>query len=124
MDAEVTAIIRKLADERGIEPRSFTDEEIVERFVLQLINVGAQILEEGIAYRAADIDVVWVHGFGFPRHLGGPMFYADTLGLPHVLARIEHRHARLGHYWQPAPLLRKLAGEGGSFAAFDAARAG
>lgn len=124
LDAEVTATIRKLADERGIEPRPFTDEEIVERFVLQLINVGAQILEERIAYRAADIDVVWVHGFGFPRHLGGPMFYADTLGLPHVLARIEHWHARLGHYWQPAPLLRKLAGEGGSFAAFDAARAG
>jgi 3-hydroxyacyl-CoA dehydrogenase len=122
LDAEVSALIRKLADERGIVQRPFTDEEIVERFVLQLINVGALILEEGIAYRAADIDVVWVHGFGFPRQLGGPMFHAYTLGPPQVLARIEHWHAQLGNYWQPTPLLRKLAGEGGSFAAYDAAQ--
>ena len=124
VDPEVSAIIKRLAAERNIEQRAFTDEEIVERFVLQLINVGAQILDEGIAYRAADIDVVWVHGFGFPRHLGGPMFYADTLGLPQVLARIEHWQAGLGHYWEPASLLRKLAREGSTFAAYDSSRAG
>lgn len=88
MDPEVTAIIERLSADRVIARRAFDDAEIVERFVLQLINVGADILKEGIAYRAADIDVVWVHGFGFPRHLGGPMFHADTLGLKHIAARV------------------------------------
>jgi 3-hydroxyacyl-CoA dehydrogenase len=118
----VPQIIRSLADERGIEQRAFTDEEIVERFVLQLINVGAQILDKGIAYRSADIDVVWVHGFGFPRHLGGPMFYADTLGLHHVLERIEYWHGQLGHYWKPSALLRELVRMGQSFESYDAGR--
>jgi len=122
LDPEVMAVIERLANERGIAPQPIADDEIVERFVLQLINVGAQILDEGIAYRASDIDVVWVHGFGFPRHLGGPMFHADTLGLPHVLERIRHWYARFGDYWKPAPLLERIANEGGSFAAFDAAR--
>lgn len=124
IDPEVTALIRRLADERGIVARPFTDEEIVERFVLQLINVGADILDQGIAYRAADIDVVWVHGFGFPRHLGGPMFHADTLGLAHVLERVEHWHERLGHYWRPSRLLKELAAAGSSFAAYDRERVG
>jgi 3-hydroxyacyl-CoA dehydrogenase len=119
LDPEVTAIIERLAAERGIERRAFTDEEIVERFVLQLINVGADILAEGIAYRAADIDVVWVHGFGFPRHLGGPMFHADTLGLRQVLDRVNYWHGRCGHYWKPAALLEQLANAGSSFADFD-----
>ena len=119
IDPEVTAIIKQLSDDRGIAHRAFTDEEIVERFVLQLINVGAQILAEGVAYRAADIDVVWVHGFGFPRHLGGPMFYADTLGLGHVVERIKYWNLRQGDYWTLAPLLEQLAEEGGSFAEWD-----
>ena len=88
--------------------------------MLPLVNVGAQLLEDGVAYRAKDIDVVWTSGYGFPRHLGGPMFYGDTLGLGHVLARVEHYHKRLGHYWKPAELLVKLAREGGSFEAYDA----
>lgn len=121
VDPEVTSLIERLAAERGIERRSFADDEIVERFVLQLVNVGAAILDEGIAYRAADIDVVWTHGYGFPRYRGGPMFYADALGLPHVLERVEYWHERLGHYWKPAPLLRKLAAEGSSFAEYDRA---
>jgi 3-hydroxyacyl-CoA dehydrogenase len=86
---------------------------------LPLINIGAQILDEGVAYRASDIDVVWTSGYGFPRWRGGPMFYADELGLDHVLARIKHYEARYGGYWKPAPLLVKLAKAGSSFAARD-----
>ena len=114
------ALIARLAAERNIEPLEISDAEIEERCVLPLINIGAQLLEDGVAYRAKDIDVVWTSGYGFPRHLGGPMFYADTLGLKAVLRRIEHYHARYGHYWKPSPLLVKLANEGGSFADYDA----
>jgi 3-hydroxyacyl-CoA dehydrogenase len=119
LDPAVDELIQTLAAERGITRRSFDDAEIAERFVLQLINVGAQILEEGIAYRASDIDVVWVHGYGFPRHLGGPMFYADTLGLHHVLDRIKFWQARYEDYWQPSELLVKLAESGSSFSDYD-----
>jgi 3-hydroxyacyl-CoA dehydrogenase len=123
IDPQVTSVIEQLAAERGIVRRAFADEEIVERFVLQLINVGADILQEGVAYRAADIDVVWVHGFGFPRHLGGPMFYADTLGLEQVAERVGALHRQFGHYWKPSPLLLDLAARGSSFAEYDRARA-
>jgi 3-hydroxyacyl-CoA dehydrogenase len=119
---ETEALIARLAAERDIQPLDLSDAEIEERCVLPLINIGAQLLEDGVAYRAKDIDVVWTAGYGFPRHLGGPMFYADTLGLAAVLARIEHYHARYGHYWKPAPLLVKLASEGGSFTEYDARR--
>jgi 3-hydroxyacyl-CoA dehydrogenase len=121
LDPEVTKVIERLAFDRWIARRAFADDEIVERFVLQLINVGAEILAEGIAYRAADIDVVWVHGFGFPRHLGGPMFHADTLGIKNVLERVRHWHRILGDYWKPSPLLEKLAATNSSFAAYDRA---
>ena len=83
--------------------------------MLSLVNIGAQILHEGLAYRAADIDVVWTAGYGFPRWRGGPMFYADTLGLDRVVARIE-RH------WPVAPLLRDLATGGRTFADWDRGR--
>jgi 3-hydroxyacyl-CoA dehydrogenase len=118
-DPQVEELIERLAVERGIARRTFDDAEIVERFVLQLVNVGADILDEGIAYRAADLDVVWVHGYGFPRHRGGPMFYADTLGLAHVADRIDFWHARKGGYWKPSALLKRLAASSSSFAAFD-----
>lgn len=124
-DEEVSKLIERLAAERGIARRSIETSEIVERCLLQLINVGAQVLETGVAMRAADIDVVWVHGYGFPRHLGGPMFHADSLGLAHVLARIEHYAARMkdrDSYWRPAPLLEKLAQQGRSFADWDSER--
>ncbi|MDP9084868.1 MAG: 3-hydroxyacyl-CoA dehydrogenase NAD-binding domain-containing protein [Pseudomonadota bacterium] len=121
-DPEVEEIIERLAAERGIARRTFGDEEIVERFVLQLINVGADILDEGVAYRAADLDVVWVYGYGFPRHVGGPMFYADSLGLDHVVDRIDFWHERKGDYWKPSALLQRLAASGSSFAAFDRRR--
>ena len=118
-DPEVVSLIEKLAAERGIKRREISDQEIVERCALSLINVGAMVLEEGIAARAADIDVVWTSGYGFPRHLGGPMFYADTLGLPRVLERIRHYHETLGHYWRPAALIERLAAEGSSFEQLD-----
>lgn len=124
-DEEVAALIERLARERGLHRRPIEAPEIVERCLLQLINVGAQVLESGVALRAADIDVVWVHGYGFPRHVGGPMFYADTLRLGHVLERIEHYRSRLGNdYWRPAALLEQLARQGKSFAQWDSERTG
>lgn len=122
-DAAVTQLIEQLAAKRGIARRNIEAAEIVERCVLQLINVGAQVLDSGVAVRAADIDVVWVHGYGFPRHLGGPMFYADSLGLEHVLARVQHYQGRLkSEYWRPAPLLERLARDKQSFAQWDSER--
>jgi 3-hydroxyacyl-CoA dehydrogenase len=100
----------------GIARRTITDEEIVERLVYALVNEGARILEEGIALRASDIDMVYLSGYGFPLHRGGPMFYADTVGLPRVLAAIEgYARGYQGEAWTPAPLLVRLAGEGKTF---------
>ena len=118
-DPEVISLIEKLASERGIEQREINDEEIVERCILSLINVGAMVLEEGIAACAGDIDVVWTSGYGFPRHLGGPMFHADTLGLSHVLQRIRLYHKKLGYYWRPAELIERLAAADSSFEEWD-----
>ncbi|HTR26727.1 MAG TPA: 3-hydroxyacyl-CoA dehydrogenase NAD-binding domain-containing protein [Terriglobales bacterium] len=120
-DPEVITLIEALAGERAIIRREIRDDEIVERCLLALINVGAMVLEEGIASRAADIDVVWTSGYGFPRHLGGPMFHADTLGLFHVAERIRHYHEKLGHYWRPAKLIERLAAEKSTFAEWDRA---
>jgi len=119
-DPEVSLIIQQLAAERGIAQRAIDEREIIERCVLQLINVGAGILSQKVAYRASDIDVVWLAGYGFPRYLGGPMFYADTLGLDHVAQRIRHYHDLHGHYWTPAPLIQELAQRGSSFQQLDA----
>jgi 3-hydroxyacyl-CoA dehydrogenase len=122
-DDAVTELIEQLAAKRGIARRSIEAKEIVERCMLQLINVGAQVLESGVAVRAADIDVVWVHGYGFPRHLGGPMFHADCLGLKQVLQRIEHYCTRIkSDYWQPAALIERLARQDKSFAQWDSER--
>jgi 3-hydroxyacyl-CoA dehydrogenase len=120
-DPEVEALILKLSADFGIERREISDAEVEERCILPLVNEGAKLLETSVAYRASDIDVVWTSGYGFPRHLGGPMFYGDTLGLKHVLARIEHYHAKLGHYWQPSNLLRLLADSGRTFTDWDKA---
>ncbi|MES2537938.1 MAG: 3-hydroxyacyl-CoA dehydrogenase NAD-binding domain-containing protein [Pseudomonadota bacterium] len=108
-------IVRHSAD-IGVERRKISDQEIVERLVYSLVNEGASILEEGIAMRASDIDMVYLSGYGFPLFRGGPMFYADTVGLPNVLMAIEqYAKARHGDAWKPAPLLVKLAGEGKTF---------
>ncbi len=114
-DPEVTALIETLAAQRNMVRRDIKDDEIVERCILSLINVGAMVLEQGIASRASDIDVVWTSGYGFPRHLGGPMFYADTLGLGHVAERIRYYHEKLGHYWRPAELIERLAAANSTF---------
>jgi 3-hydroxyacyl-CoA dehydrogenase len=114
-DPAVEELIAAYRKEIGVTPRRISDEEIVERSVFALANEGARILEEGIALRASDIDVVYLTGYGFPRFRGGPMFYADTVGLPTVLARVKDYRARLGDYWQPAPLLERLVAEGRGF---------
>jgi 3-hydroxyacyl-CoA dehydrogenase len=125
----VDPLIEQLADEeaskRGITRRAIPDEEIVARVTTALANEGAKVLEDGFALRAGDIDVVYVYGFGFPRYRGGPMFYADTIGLPTVLSRVKEYRARFGDYWQPAPLLERLVAEGrGFYAEADAATLG
>jgi 3-hydroxyacyl-CoA dehydrogenase len=119
-DPEVTLLTRALAAKHSIDPRDVSDAEIEQRCVLSLINIGAQILAEGMAYRAADIDVVWTAGYGFPRWRGGPMFYADTLGIDRVVAQIEALAATGGgDYWRVSPLLRQLAAAGRTFADWD-----
>ena len=92
-----------------------SDAEILSRIMVALANEGARVLEDGYATRAGDIDVIYCYGFGYPRHHGGPMFYADTVGLPAVLAKVKEYRARFGDYWQPAPLLERMVAEGRSF---------
>jgi 3-hydroxyacyl-CoA dehydrogenase len=119
-DPEVLRLIRESAREAGIAQREFTDEEIVERSLYGLINEGARILEEGSAQRAADIDVIYINGYGFPAWRGGPMFYADTMGLLRIYDRICEFESELGERWKPAPLLKRLATEGKGFRDYDA----
>jgi 3-hydroxyacyl-CoA dehydrogenase len=114
-DPQVDAIVAEEAARLGIARRTISADEIVERCVLPLINEAANILDEGIAARASDIDLVWIHGYGFPAWRGGPMHYANTLGTAAVLEKIQ-RHARADRYWQAAPLLQRLAAEGRRFA--------
>ncbi|WP_342116979.1 3-hydroxyacyl-CoA dehydrogenase NAD-binding domain-containing protein [Pseudoduganella sp. OTU4001] len=112
----VNGMIVKHSADIGVERRKISDQEIVERLVYALVNEGALILEEGIALRASDIDMVYLTGYGFPLYRGGPMFYADTMGLTNVLSSIEKfAKGRHGEAWKPAPLLVKLAGEGKGF---------
>ena len=119
-DPETEALIEKTARAAGIERRDIEAAEIVDRCVLALINEGARLLEEGIALRASDIDVVYLNGYGFPAWRGGPMFYADTIGLNEVLARLKEFEERHGaELWSPAPLLQRLAGSGKTFSSFD-----
>jgi 3-hydroxyacyl-CoA dehydrogenase len=102
--------------EIGVERREISNREIVERLVYALVNEAAYILAEGIAQRASDVDIIYLTGYGFPMHRGGPMFYADTVGLSNVAAAMEKYAAgRHGQYWKPAPLLVKLAAEGKTF---------
>ena len=108
-------LAEEAARRRGITRRPIPHEEIVARIMTALANEGARVLEEGYAIRAGDIDVIYCHGFGFPRHRGGPMFYADTVGLTTVLARVREYRGRLGDHWAPAPLLERLAAAGRGF---------
>jgi 3-hydroxyacyl-CoA dehydrogenase len=118
-DPEVAALIRRWTSEAGIQQRQISAQEIVERCIYTLVNEGAQILEEGIALRAVDIDIIYLNGYGFPAHRGGPMWYADTVGLKKVYERIRDFQRRLGSWWEPAPLLRRLAEQGKTFADYS-----
>ena len=122
-DPEIQARVRELAREAGVPQRSITADEIVERTIYALINEGARILEEGIALRAADIDMIFVSGYGFPGYRGGPMWYADTVGLEVVHRRVVEFKERHGYWRRPAPLLEQLAREGGTFEEWDEERA-
>jgi 3-hydroxyacyl-CoA dehydrogenase len=118
----VDEMIAKHRAELGIQPRKIAAGEIVERLVFALVNEGAKILEEKIAARASDIDIVYLTGYGFPVWRGGPMFYADTVGLFDVVRRMKQFGADpIGDpdAWRPAPLLARLAAEDGSFKSFD-----
>jgi len=120
-DPEVEAIIVAASKRLGIERHPISKEEIVERMIYPMINEGARILDEGIAYRPGDIDVIWIYGYGWPVWRGGPMFYGDTVGLPHIRDRLAIYAERSGDKsLEPAPLLARLAGEGKGFASVTA----
>ena len=121
-DPEVAAIIEQASKDLGIERRTISDEEVRSRCLYPLVNIGAQLLEDGIALRASDIDVAYVYGYGFPKYRGGPMYYADQVGLANVYRDILSLHQQYGDAWRPAPLLKRLAEAGSSFAAWDAER--
>jgi len=124
-DPEVLELIRAEARKLGIASREIGDQEIVERCIYALVNEGARILEEGIAACPADIDVIWCNGYGFPRHRGGPMFHADTVGLAVVQDAVRRYQGEQGaRYWTPAPLVASLAERESTFAGWQAARAG
>lgn len=114
-DPEIDALAAECAAEAGITRREISDEEIVQRTIYALVNEAARIVEDGVAQRPSDIDVVYVAGYGFPMFRGGPMFYADSVGLPEVLKTIRRFHAEHGHFWEPAPLLVELVESGRKF---------
>ena len=116
-DPAVEALIARYRADAGIAPRQVSDDEVIERCIFALVNEGARILEEGIAARASDLDIVYLNGYGFPLHRGGPMLYADLVGLPNVVRALRRFAAEPGAdaSWQPAPLLVKLADEGRTF---------
>jgi 3-hydroxyacyl-CoA dehydrogenase len=117
-DPEVTAVIERFRESKGITARKVSDSEIVERCIYALINEGARIVDEGIAQRSSDVDLVYLNGYGFPAYRGGPMFYADSVGLTtvaHALRRIAAAPGADTAFWTPAPLLERLARAGASF---------
>ena len=116
-------IIEQTATAAGIARGPTSEQEILERCLYAMINEGAKALEEGIASRAADIDVIYLTGYGFPAYRGGPMFYADMVGLSRVYERVAEFHRDYGKRWTPAPLLERLAREGSTFREYDRRRA-
>jgi 3-hydroxyacyl-CoA dehydrogenase len=114
-DPEVEQIILEVSNGLGITRRPIPDEEVLQRLLYPMVNEGARILEEKIAIRASDIDVIWVYGYGWPIYRGGPMFWADSLGLKAVRDRILEFRRVHGEHWAPAPLLDRLVNEGKTF---------
>jgi 3-hydroxyacyl-CoA dehydrogenase len=115
-DPAVGEFVRKWVEEAGVVQRQISAAEITDRCLYALVNEGARILEEGFALRASDIDIIYINGYGFPAHRGGPMWHADTVGLKRVYDRICEFHRQHGEIWQPAPLLKQLAEQGRTFA--------
>ncbi len=118
-DPLVQQIIEKTAAAHGIKRRAISNEEILERTLYSLVNEGANILAEGIALRAVDIDMLYILGYGFPAFRGGPMWYADTVGLKKVFEKVQEFEKAHGSLWAPSPLLKQLAESGRTFADFD-----
>ncbi|PMS35552.1 3-hydroxyacyl-CoA dehydrogenase [Trinickia symbiotica] len=121
-DPEVEALIEDERKRRGVTPRSFTDEEIVERLMTAVVNEAANIVREGIALRPLDVDVTLMHGYGFPRYRGGPMKYADTLGLANVLASLRRFEKEDPLFWKPSPLIVELVDRGADFSSLNTTR--
>jgi 3-hydroxyacyl-CoA dehydrogenase len=121
-DPEVAELVRNWAVSEGIPQREISAQEIVDRCVYALVNEGARILEEGYALRAVDIDIIYINGYGFPAYRGGPMWFADTVGIKKVYERICEFHRQHGELWEPAPLLKELASQGRTSADFKAER--
>ncbi len=117
-DPVVADLVRKWVDEAGIVQRQISAREITDRCLYALANEGARILEEGYILRASDIDIIYLNGYGFPAHRGGPMWYADTVGLKQVYERVCEFHKQHGENWRPAPLLKELAEQGKTFSDF------
>ena len=117
-DPEVAELVRKWTTEAKIPQRQISADEIVDRCIYALVNEGARILEEGFALRAVDIDIIYLNGYGFPAYRGGPMWYADTVGLKKVYDRVVEFQKQHGEIWEPAPLLKQLAEQGKKFADF------
>jgi len=123
-DPEINALIELAARESGTMRRSISNDEIIERTIYALVNEGARLLEEGFARCASDIDLVYVNGYGFPSNRGGPMHYADEVGLKVVYQRLLEFQRTHGANWEPSPLLARLAEKSSSFSAWDTARSG
>jgi 3-hydroxyacyl-CoA dehydrogenase len=122
-DPEIAALIKKWSAEQRVPQHQISAQEIVDRCIYALVNEGARLLEEGIALRAVDIDIVYLNGYGFPAYRGGPMWYADTVGLKKAYKRIREFEGAHGELWEPAPLLKQLVAEGRTFADFDKQKA-
>jgi len=118
LEPAVDELVAKWVAEAGIAQREISAAEIVDRCLYALVNEGARILEEGLALRASDIDIIYLNGYGFPAHRGGPMWYADTVGLKKVYERISEFHRDHGEIWKPAALLEQFAEQGKTFAEF------
>jgi len=121
-DPEVLQLLETVSREAGIQRRPFSTEEILDRTIFALINEGARVLAGGFAQRAADIDVIYTSGYGFPSYRGGPMFFADRVGLRTVCDRVNELHREYGARWEPAPLLTELAARSATFRDYDAER--
>ena len=118
-DSIIEDLILRTSDELGFERRKFSDTEILETYLYSMINTGAKVLEEGLAVRSSDIDVIWHYGYGFPRYWGGPMFYADLIGLPEVYKKVCELNKKYGDWVNPSDLLKELAMQEKGFKDFE-----